>query len=108
MKSFLLAIRSASRTSTVAGTFGRRVGTRGRRASDAGFARIQPVRLAYSKTFDSVEAYRAFVDGSISPSHLAKTSSTTFQSIFDSGSLPKTAPPGRTVAQIRRHADRSV
>jgi hypothetical protein len=39
---------------------------------------------------------------------VAKTSSTTFQSIFDSASLPKTAPPGRTVAQIRRHADLSV
>ena len=53
-------MRSASRTSTAAGTIGRCVGTFGRRASAAGLDRSQPVRFACSSTFEKVEARGAW------------------------------------------------
>ena len=63
VKSRLCAMRSASRTSTVAGTSGRRDGTLGRLAPTTGFARHHPDRFACSSTFANVDAYRACVGG---------------------------------------------
>src|SRR4051812_31795022 len=71
MKSRSLATRRASCTSTVLGTSGLRVGTFGLWASRAGFERIHPVLLAYSKTFDNVDAYRELPAGVRARPHLS-------------------------------------